>query len=119
MSDVFVRFEEVTVCASRVADLAGDSDQKVKDLLTRFEGFDAPWGGDAPGQAFFGAYQDTAREALSNAAQAPHQVRAISEALAATVKAYRENEQTNADMAGHSHSGEPDSRPGETESLRV
>ncbi len=97
--DLFVRFDEVAGSARALATLAGTTNTTFAGLLTAFEGFDAPWGGDQPGQAFFGVYQNAARDALTNAAQVPNQITALATNLQTTVDAYQSTEITNAGEA--------------------
>ena len=68
-------------------------------LATSLDTSSAPWGGDEPGQAFFGAYSDGAMEVIANASAIPQQLSAIAAALSSTADKYDTTEDANVTLA--------------------
>ncbi len=78
----------------------GTAETTLKQQLSTIDGLGAPWGGDAPGQAFWQAYQAAAQKVAANASQIGAQVKVLADNTSATIAAYRTTESQNEQVAG-------------------
>lgn len=78
---------------------AGNDAARAIDVTMReINGGHAPWGGDAPGQAFWNAYRGAATTTVANASQVGLQLETLGSNTAATIAMYRANEERASDL---------------------